>query len=128
MRKEGKDINVKEVMDRWTLQMGFPVVTIIKNDSLDDSVTISQEHFIFDVDAKPRDSERSNSSPEELRGFRPRDYLIHPNYKERMSPQVLQQLPLMAPTTPNRAEKPNSKSQDALRESGAALHTRGAAI
>ncbi|XP_039617849.1 thyrotropin-releasing hormone-degrading ectoenzyme-like [Polypterus senegalus] len=62
MRKEGKDINVKEVMDRWTLQMGFPVVTIIKNDSLDDSVTISQEHFIFDVDAKPRDSERSNSS------------------------------------------------------------------
>ncbi|XP_041114143.1 thyrotropin-releasing hormone-degrading ectoenzyme-like [Polyodon spathula] len=58
MQKEGRDINIKEVMDLWTLQMGYPVVTIMKNDSVDNSVTISQEHFISDI----KDSAPSNSS------------------------------------------------------------------
>ncbi|KAK6488310.1 thyrotropin-releasing hormone-degrading ectoenzyme-like [Huso huso] len=58
MQKEGRDINIKEVMDLWTLQMGYPVVTITKNDSVDNSVTISQEHFIFDI----KHSAPSNSS------------------------------------------------------------------
>ncbi|MBN3324836.1 TRHDE protein, partial [Atractosteus spatula] len=62
MRKEGKDINIKEVMDRWTLQMGYPVVTIIKNDSMDNSITITQEHFIYDIDAKNKDPEQLNIS------------------------------------------------------------------
>ncbi|XP_064174607.1 thyrotropin-releasing hormone-degrading ectoenzyme-like isoform X2 [Anguilla rostrata] len=62
MRKEGKDINIKEVMDRWTLQMGYPVVTISRNDSLDGSVVISQEHFVYDADAKARDPDLFNSS------------------------------------------------------------------
>lgn len=58
MQKGGRDINIKEVMDLWTLQMGYPVVTITKNDSVDNSLTISQEHFIFDI----KDSVPSNSS------------------------------------------------------------------
>ncbi|KAK1169229.1 thyrotropin-releasing hormone-degrading ectoenzyme-like [Acipenser oxyrinchus oxyrinchus] len=58
MQKEGRDINIKEVMDLWTLQMGYPVVTITKNDSVDNTVTISQEHFIFDI----KHSAPSNSS------------------------------------------------------------------
>ncbi|KAI1887948.1 hypothetical protein AGOR_G00180000 [Albula goreensis] len=62
MQREGKDINIKEVMGRWTLQMGYPVVTISRNDSVDDSVTISQEHFVYDVDAKSRDPELFNMS------------------------------------------------------------------
>ncbi|XP_065130822.1 thyrotropin-releasing hormone-degrading ectoenzyme-like [Paramisgurnus dabryanus] len=62
MQREGKDINITEVMDRWTLQMGYPVVTISKNDSLDNTVTISQEHFIYDTDAKIRDPELFNKS------------------------------------------------------------------
>uniref|UniRef100_A0A8C1XFT1 ERAP1-like C-terminal domain-containing protein n=1 Tax=Cyprinus carpio TaxID=7962 RepID=A0A8C1XFT1_CYPCA len=49
-------------MDRWTLQMGYPVVTISKNDSLDNSVTISQEHFIYDTDAKIQNPELFNKS------------------------------------------------------------------
>ncbi|KAI7791928.1 putative thyrotropin-releasing hormone-degrading ectoenzyme [Triplophysa rosa] len=57
MQREGKDINITEVMDRWTLQMGYPVVTISKNDSLDNTVTISQEHFVYDTDAKIRNPE-----------------------------------------------------------------------
>ncbi|XP_026086771.1 thyrotropin-releasing hormone-degrading ectoenzyme-like [Carassius auratus] len=49
-------------MDRWTLQMGYPVVTISKNDSLDNSVTISQEHFVYDTDAKIQNPELFNKS------------------------------------------------------------------
>ncbi|XP_076158732.1 thyrotropin-releasing hormone-degrading ectoenzyme-like [Alosa pseudoharengus] len=62
MQREGKDINIKEVMDRWTLQMGYPVVTISKNESLDHAVTITQEHFVYDMDAKIRDPELFNRS------------------------------------------------------------------
>lgn len=60
MQQEGKDINITQVMDRWTLQMGYPVVTISKNDSLDNSVTISQEHFVYDMDAKIQNPELFN--------------------------------------------------------------------
>ncbi|MCI4388720.1 hypothetical protein PGIGA_G00089200 [Pangasianodon gigas] len=52
MQREGKDISIKEVMDGWTLQMGYPVVTISKHESLENTVTISQEHFLYDTDAK----------------------------------------------------------------------------
>uniref|UniRef100_A0A8C2E2P5 Aminopeptidase n=1 Tax=Cyprinus carpio TaxID=7962 RepID=A0A8C2E2P5_CYPCA len=62
MQREGKDINITQVMDRWTLQMGYPVVTISKNDSLDNSVTISQEHFVYDTDAKIQNPELFNKS------------------------------------------------------------------
>uniref|UniRef100_A0AAR2LVX5 Aminopeptidase n=1 Tax=Pygocentrus nattereri TaxID=42514 RepID=A0AAR2LVX5_PYGNA len=62
MQREGKDINIKEVMDRWTLQMGYPVVTISKNDSLDNTVAITQEHFVYDIDAKLRDPDLFNKS------------------------------------------------------------------
>ncbi len=60
MQREGKDINITQVMDRWTLQMGYPVVTLSKNDSLDNSVTISQEHFVYDTDAKIQKPELFN--------------------------------------------------------------------
>ncbi|XP_022527297.2 thyrotropin-releasing hormone-degrading ectoenzyme [Astyanax mexicanus] len=62
MQREGKDINIKEVMDRWTLQMGYPVVTISKNDSLGNTVTITQEHFVYDIEAKLRDPDLFNKS------------------------------------------------------------------
>uniref|UniRef100_A0AAY4BLL3 ERAP1-like C-terminal domain-containing protein n=1 Tax=Denticeps clupeoides TaxID=299321 RepID=A0AAY4BLL3_9TELE len=49
-------------MDCWTLQMGYPVVTISKNDSVDSAVTITQEHFVYDVDIKMPDPELFNRS------------------------------------------------------------------
>lgn len=61
MQSEGKDINIKEVMDGWTLQMGYPVVTISKNESLDNLVTINQEHFIYDMEAKSHNPDFSNN-------------------------------------------------------------------
>ncbi|XP_077450231.1 thyrotropin-releasing hormone-degrading ectoenzyme-like isoform X1 [Stigmatopora argus] len=45
MRSEGRHIDIGAVMDGWTLQMGYPVITISKNQSR--SITVSQEHFLY---------------------------------------------------------------------------------
>ncbi|MEQ2175214.1 hypothetical protein GOODEAATRI_015801, partial [Goodea atripinnis] len=50
MHSEGRDIDIGEMMDRWTLQMGYPVLTISKNQSEQLStryITITQEHFLY---------------------------------------------------------------------------------
>lgn len=50
MRSEGRDIDIGDMMDRWTLQMGYPVVTISKNQSEQlptHHITVSQEHFLY---------------------------------------------------------------------------------
>ncbi|XP_078666409.1 aminopeptidase Ey-like [Branchiostoma floridae x Branchiostoma belcheri] len=41
------DVQVKEVMDTWTLQMGFPVVTVTRDYS-NGRVTATQRHFLYD--------------------------------------------------------------------------------
>ncbi|TRZ00841.1 hypothetical protein DNTS_027624 [Danionella cerebrum] len=62
MQQEGKDINITQVMERWTLQMGYPVLTISKEHSLDGSVSISQEHFLYDTDTKIHNPQLFNKS------------------------------------------------------------------
>ncbi|XP_060695276.1 thyrotropin-releasing hormone-degrading ectoenzyme-like [Hemiscyllium ocellatum] len=62
LQKIGKTINIREVMDRWTLQMGYPVVTIGRNESSGDTLTISQEHFIYDHTVKSVNPAFSNNS------------------------------------------------------------------
>lgn len=52
MHREEKEINIKEVMDSWILQKGYPMVTISKKESRGDAVTIHQEHFLYDTDTK----------------------------------------------------------------------------
>lgn len=50
MRSEGRNIDIGGMMDGWTLQMGYPVVTISKNQSeqlLTRYITVSQEHFLY---------------------------------------------------------------------------------
>lgn len=50
MRSEGRDIDIGGMMDRWTLQMGYPVVTISKNQSeqlLTRYISVTQEHFLY---------------------------------------------------------------------------------
>lgn len=51
MRSEGRDIDVSSVMDRWTLQMGYPVVTVSRNQSEEllptHVVTVTQDHFLY---------------------------------------------------------------------------------
>ncbi|CAB4005515.1 glutamyl aminopeptidase-like [Paramuricea clavata] len=44
----GKDINVAEVMDTWTLQMGFPVVNVTENSG---NIILTQQRFLSDPDA-----------------------------------------------------------------------------
>ena len=40
-------MDVKTIMDTWTLQMGFPVVTIIRIGSTD-KAKATQKHFLLD--------------------------------------------------------------------------------
>lgn len=50
MRSEGRDIDIGGMMDRWTLQMGYPVVTVSKDQSeqpLARYISVSQEHFLY---------------------------------------------------------------------------------
>jgi len=47
-RKEGdsvKSIQIKEVMDTWTLQMGYPVVTVRQSG---DHISATQRRFLYD--------------------------------------------------------------------------------
>uniref|UniRef100_G1KGX3 Aminopeptidase n=1 Tax=Anolis carolinensis TaxID=28377 RepID=G1KGX3_ANOCA len=62
LRKVGKFVNIQVVMDQWTLQMGYPVITIMGNETTDNIVGISQEHFIYDLDVKTKDSGLGNNS------------------------------------------------------------------
>ncbi|KAM8884268.1 thyrotropin-releasing hormone-degrading ectoenzyme-like [Synchiropus picturatus] len=59
MHLEGRDIDIGAMMDRWTLQMGYPVVTISKNQSEQLPtfyVTVSQEHFLYGHKVKANNS------------------------------------------------------------------------
>ncbi|XP_062440613.1 thyrotropin-releasing hormone-degrading ectoenzyme [Rhea pennata] len=53
LKKVGKFVNIQEVMDQWTLQMGYPVITILGNETTENIITISQERFVYGSDAKP---------------------------------------------------------------------------
>ncbi|XP_030835801.1 glutamyl aminopeptidase isoform X1 [Strongylocentrotus purpuratus] len=49
---QGRDVNVKRVMDTWTLQMGFPVVTMEKvNEGGVDYLKGTQDWFLVDPNA-----------------------------------------------------------------------------
>ncbi|XP_048358187.1 thyrotropin-releasing hormone-degrading ectoenzyme [Sphaerodactylus townsendi] len=62
LKKVGKSVNIQEVMDQWTLQMGYPVITIMGNETVDNIIRISQEHFIYDLDIKAKDPGLGNNS------------------------------------------------------------------
>uniref|UniRef100_A0A672FBH4 Aminopeptidase n=1 Tax=Salarias fasciatus TaxID=181472 RepID=A0A672FBH4_SALFA len=59
MRSEGRDIDIGEMMDRWTLQMGYPVLTVSRNQSEQlptHYITVSQEHFLYGEDERKNNS------------------------------------------------------------------------
>nr|XP_056702487.1 thyrotropin-releasing hormone-degrading ectoenzyme [Euleptes europaea] len=62
LQKVGKFVNIQEVMDQWTLQMGYPVISIMGNETADNVIRISQEHFIYDLDIKAKDPGLGNHS------------------------------------------------------------------
>ncbi|XP_034259312.1 thyrotropin-releasing hormone-degrading ectoenzyme [Pantherophis guttatus] len=53
LKKIGKFVNIQEVMDQWTLQMGYPVITIKRNENTDSIIGISQDRFVYDLDKDP---------------------------------------------------------------------------
>jgi len=46
---DGQKINVKSVMDTWTLQMGYPVINVFRDSKDKETAIVTQEHFITDV-------------------------------------------------------------------------------
>jgi len=57
---EKSGVNVKEVMDTWTLQMGLPVVTIARMDH--EKAAADQKLFLISPGAKPKQSSPFNYS------------------------------------------------------------------
>uniref|UniRef100_A0A8B9Q260 Thyrotropin releasing hormone degrading enzyme n=1 Tax=Apteryx owenii TaxID=8824 RepID=A0A8B9Q260_APTOW len=49
-------------MDQWTLQMGYPVITILGNETTDNIIVISQERFVYDRGAKTKDPNFGDNS------------------------------------------------------------------
>ncbi|KAH9512376.1 hypothetical protein Btru_039351 [Bulinus truncatus] len=45
-RRDNKNINVKEIMDTWTLQMNFPVVTVTQVFGSADGIIVQQERYL----------------------------------------------------------------------------------
>uniref|UniRef100_H0VA98 Thyrotropin releasing hormone degrading enzyme n=1 Tax=Cavia porcellus TaxID=10141 RepID=H0VA98_CAVPO len=62
LKRNGKYINIQEVMDQWTLQMGYPVITIMGNTTTENRIIITQQHFIYDISAKTKALELRNNS------------------------------------------------------------------
>ncbi|GAB1295568.1 Thyrotropin-releasing hormone-degrading ectoenzyme [Apodemus speciosus] len=62
LKRNGKYVNIQEVMDQWTLQMGYPVITILGNVTAENRILITQQHFIYDVGAKTKALQLQNSS------------------------------------------------------------------
>jgi pyroglutamyl-peptidase-2 len=61
LRRNGKYVNIQEVMDQWTLQMGYPVITILGNTTAENRILITQQHFIYDIGAKTKALQLQNS-------------------------------------------------------------------
>lgn len=48
LQRFSKEINISRVMDTWTRQMGYPVLTV---EQKGDTITITQQRFTADKDA-----------------------------------------------------------------------------
>ncbi|XP_055986764.1 thyrotropin-releasing hormone-degrading ectoenzyme isoform X2 [Sorex fumeus] len=62
LKRNGKYVNIQEVMDQWTLQMGYPVITILANTTAENRIIITQQHFIYDISGKTKSLTLQNNS------------------------------------------------------------------
>ena len=45
-----KDLTIKDIMDTWTLQMGYPVITVTRSYDEENTMRLTQVHrFIIDI-------------------------------------------------------------------------------
>lgn len=66
--------NVSEMMNTWTSQKGFPLVTVSRNG---DQVTLTQEHFLLTSDNATRTSRSVGLSHTDLRSRHNADCTVH---------------------------------------------------
>ena len=45
------DVPLQQVFESWTLQMGFPLLTVARTDT--DAITVTQEYFLINPDDSP---------------------------------------------------------------------------
>ncbi|KAK0065103.1 thyrotropin-releasing hormone-degrading ectoenzyme, partial [Biomphalaria pfeifferi] len=50
-RLDNKNINVKDVMDTWTLQMNYPVVSVSRDCTGSKNLMVHQERFLVNRNA-----------------------------------------------------------------------------
>lgn len=62
LKRNGKYVDIQEVMDQWTLQMGYPVITILGNMTAENRIIITQQHFIYDISAKTKAFQLQNNN------------------------------------------------------------------
>lgn len=79
MKNTKMEIDVKEMMDTWTLQMGFPLVTITRSGR---NVTVTQERFMFKTLADPNyksdfEDSRNYTSPFGYKWYIPLTYVTN---------------------------------------------------
>ncbi|KAK0040787.1 thyrotropin-releasing hormone-degrading ectoenzyme, partial [Biomphalaria pfeifferi] len=51
VKRDNKNINVKEVMDTWILQMNHPLVTVTRDCNSENSLVVRQERFLLNRNA-----------------------------------------------------------------------------
>lgn len=52
-----RDISVKEIMDSWTLKVGYPIVTVTR-DYINNSVEVTQQRYLLDVERSRDETDR----------------------------------------------------------------------
>ena len=73
-------MDVKTVMDTWTLQMGFPVVTVRRNYQ-DKTATVTQQRFLVGTseDKKKEDDKKYSTISPNMQTSNTRIYLLVPH-------------------------------------------------
>ncbi|XP_018334412.1 aminopeptidase N [Agrilus planipennis] len=83
-------LSVKTIMDTWTLQTGYPIVTVNRNYD-DNSVQVSQERYYRDFNASHNDEcwwiplSYTDQSEQDFENRRPRDWLSCPKTVKTIS-------------------------------------------
>ena len=76
-------------MDQWTLQMGYPVITILGNTTAENRIIITQQHFIYDISAKTKAHEPQNNRYNSFFYMNKNPFFLHFNILKRIDNRIM---------------------------------------